>query len=253
MARLAKAQPAPETPEQAKSAKRVRVSQSDVPAHTLDDALRVVFAISNEYGMEATRPVDVATALQLLPTTGHFKTLTGAAVAYGIADGGAQAEMIEVTDLGQRIVAPTEEGDDLAARREALLRPRVVREFLQKYDGSPLPSETIALNVLQSMGVPRERAAKTHHLVVSSAESLGLLGDINGSKVVNLRAPGARLRVVPQPDEEGDDPDADELDPTASQFAPLEPKGDPTVPDDPYLEQAKNRRVFRPSPSLALT
>ncbi len=245
MARVAKAQAAPATPQQAKPVKRVRVSQSDVPAYSLDDALRVVNAISNEYGKQPTRPVDVATALQMLPTAGPFKMLTGAAVAYGITDGGAQAEMIDLTDLGRRIVAPTEEGDDLAARREALLRPRVVREFLQKYDGSPLPSHAIALNVLESLGVPRERAAKTHDLIVSSAEKLGLLNDINGRKVVNLRAlGGARLRVVPQLDEEADDLEADELDTATSQLAPREPKGDPAAPGDVQVEKAQNRRVF---------
>lgn len=245
MARVAKAQAAPAAPEQAKPAKRVRVSQSDVPAYSLDEALRVVNAISNEYGKQPTRPVDVATALQLMPNAGPFKMITGAAVAYGITDGGAQAEMIELTDLGRRIVAPTEDGDDVMARREALLRPRVVREFLQKYDGSPLPSHAIALNVLESLGVPRERAAKTHELIVSSAESLRLLNDINGRKVVNLRAAGAaRLSVVPQLDHEDDDTEVDEPDTAASQLAPLEPKGDPAVPDEPHVEKPPNRRVF---------
>ena len=41
----------------AKRAKRVRVSQTDVPAYSLDDALRVAYAISNEYGKQPTRPV----------------------------------------------------------------------------------------------------------------------------------------------------------------------------------------------------
>ena len=68
---------------------------------------------------------DVATALQLMPKAGPFKMLTGAAIAYGITEGGAFAEIIELTDLGRRIVSPVEEGgDDVAARREALLRPR---------------------------------------------------------------------------------------------------------------------------------
>ena len=80
------------------AAKRVRVSQTDVPAHSLDDALRVAFAISEEYGKRPTRPIEVATALQMMPTGGQFKSLTGASVAYGITDGGGQAYIIELTD-----------------------------------------------------------------------------------------------------------------------------------------------------------
>jgi predicted nucleotide-binding protein len=241
MARVAKNQTAAAPSLSGKAAKRVQVKQSDVPAYSLDDALRVVFAISNEYGKQPTRPVDVATALQVMPNSGTFKMITGAAVAYGLTDGGGQAEMIVLTDLGRRIVAPVEEGDDIAARREALLRPRVVREFLEKYDGSPLPSDVIALNVLESLDVPRERAAKTHELIVASAEKLGLLNDINGRKVVNLRASGAHLRVVPDENEEHDD-DGNNEDMTASQLAPEEPKGDPATVT--AIVPEKNRRVF---------
>jgi predicted nucleotide-binding protein len=242
MAEPAKKQ-APEPAEQAKPAKRVRVSQSDVPAYSLDDALRVVYAISNEYGKQPTRPVDVATALQMMPNAGPFKMITGAAVAYGITDGGAQADMIELTDLGRRIVSPTEEGDDLTARREALLRPRVVREFLQRYDGNPLPSDHIAMNVLESLDVPRERTEKTYELIVSSAAGLGLLNDINGRKAVNLRPGGARLHVVPEQDEGTEEPEGQDT--AAYQLAPVEPKGNPaTPPVEPPVDKAQNRRVF---------
>jgi hypothetical protein len=223
--------------------KRARVSQSDVPAYSLDDALRVVFAISDEYGKQPTRPVDVAQAVQMMPNAGPFRMLTGAAAAYGITDGGAYAEVIGLTDLGKRIVSPIEEGDDVAARREALLRPRVIREFLQKYDGSSLPSHAIALNVLESMDVPRERAAKTYDLIVTSAESLDMLGEINGRKVVNLRGTGTRLRAVPDVHEAGG-VDVDHLEVDASQSAPTEPKGDPTILPVPQVEKAQNRRVF---------
>jgi hypothetical protein len=220
--------------------KRVRVSQSDIPAYSLDDALRVAYAISNEYGKQPTRPVEVAAALQVMPNSGPFKMITRAAVAYGVTDGAAHADMIVLTDLGRRIVAPVEEGDDIAAKREALLRPRVIREFLEKYDGSPLPSDVIALNVLESMGVPRERAAKSQELIMSSADALGMLNDINGRKVVNLRG-AARLRAVP---ENGGAVEVDDVkDTPAFQLAPTEPKGDPSRRGDqtqgPYLGVAR--------------
>lgn len=244
MAQVAKGQAADSATTPAKPGKRVRVSQSDVPAYSLDDALRVVYAISNEYGKQPTRPVDVATALQMMPNAGPFRMLTGAAAAYGVTDGGAYGELIGLTDLGRRIVAPVEEGDDVAARREALLRPRVIREFLQKYDGSSLPSNAIALNVLESLGVPRERAAKTFALIVSSAEVIGLLNDINGRKVVNLRGTVTRLRVVPDADETIDDSESDDAERIASQLALTEPKGDPTLLPLPQPETTQNRRVF---------
>ena len=53
--------------------RRSYLSQSDVPRHSLNEALRIPFALAEEYGKQPARPVDVAVALEILPTTGHFK------------------------------------------------------------------------------------------------------------------------------------------------------------------------------------
>lgn len=34
--------------------------------------------------------------------------------------------------------------------------PRVIREFIEKYNGSPIPKEQIAQNVLMEMGIPQD-------------------------------------------------------------------------------------------------
>jgi len=101
------------------------VSQTDVPARTLEEALRVPRAISEHYARRPTSPLRVASAMGVQPNTGNFWMLTGSAIAYGLTKGGAQAPQIEIEPLGMRIVRPKKEGEDLAARREALLRPRV--------------------------------------------------------------------------------------------------------------------------------
>ena len=175
------------TEAQTSTTKRQYLSQSDVPSHSLDDALRVATAISEQYGKKPTSPIDVASALDIMPAAGQFRSLAGAALAYGLTDGGPNVEFIGLTDLGMQIVSPTEEGDNLAGKREALMRPRVVREFLEKYNGSPLPSETIGKNVLEQMGVPRKVTGKTLGLIISSTDSLGLLTNIKGKRLVNLK------------------------------------------------------------------
>lgn len=166
--------------------KRVQVSQADVPAHSLDDALRVATAIADNYASAPSKPLEVAAAMNLAPASSHFKMLTGSAIAYGLTTGGYNAAEIALTPLAQRILSPLEEGDDLHGRREALLKPRVVGEFLSKYNNSPLPPENIAHNVLSSMGVPKERAEATLKLIVDGALSLGLVQEIKGKKYINL-------------------------------------------------------------------
>src|SRR5438067_732381 len=112
------------------------LSQGDVPGLPVEKAIRVAVAIGENYGYKPVTPLQLAKALEQQPTSGSFRTLTGASIAYGLTEGGYNAQTISITPLGLRVVRPTAEGEDLAAKREALLKPRVIREFLQKYNGA---------------------------------------------------------------------------------------------------------------------
>lgn len=176
-----------------------QLSQQDLPAHPVDKALNIPRAIADNYGGSPSSPLEVASALRVQPSSGTFRTLVSASNAYGLtANNGAG---IEVTPLGSRILHPTVDGDDLAAEREALLKPRILREFLQRYDDSPIPRETIAQNVLATMGVPPERTETALRSILGQAERLGLTKDINGKKYVYLKG----IQVQPataEPDHE---------------------------------------------------
>lgn len=166
---------------------RTRVSQEDVPAYSLDQALRVANAIADSYGYKPTRPMNVASAMKMTPNAGPFRMLTGAAIAYGITAGGAFAPEISLTPLGTRIVRPTKDGDDLSAKREALLKPRIIGDFLRQYDGAPVPAEQIAKNVLVEKGVPNDRVDDVLKLILEGAETVGFLRDISGKKYVDAQ------------------------------------------------------------------
>lgn len=206
--------------------KRTYVSQTDVPRHSLDEALRVARALADEYGKTPTRPLDVAKAMNLTPTAGPFKTMTGASIAYGLTEGGSGADKITLTELGRRVVAPTEEGDDVRAKREAFLQPRVVREFLTKYDGSKLPSEAIAQNVLEAMGVAREHTHRTLKVILQGADELGLLTEINGREYVNLGGVSVPAAGGNGETDQGDDGEDDEGDGDQGQSAEPPPSLD---------------------------
>lgn len=168
--------------------KRARLLQEDVPAHSLEQALRVPRGIAENYAYKPTRSMNVAAAMKVSPTSSTFRTITGAALAYGLTTGAAQAPEIGITPLGMRIVRPTMEGDDVAATREALLRPKIIGEFLRTYDGAALPSDTIAKNVLQEKGVPADRLDDVLQLIVDGATFVGLIRELNGKRYVDLAA-----------------------------------------------------------------
>jgi hypothetical protein len=160
MARTDKATDEP--PSAAQPAKRrAYIKQSDIPGASLSEALRVPTAIAEQFGKQPTAPASVALALDLLPRGSQFELLSYAAIAYGLTEGGSKSALISLTDLGTRAVAPLAEGDDVVAMREAFLRPRIIGDFLRRYDGSTLPTdERIARNVLEDLGVPPKRTGE---------------------------------------------------------------------------------------------
>lgn len=217
---------------------RPYLSQADVPRFGLDQALRVAEAIANEHGKQPTRPLLVAQAMGVKPGASQFRMLCGTSIAYGLTNGGYNAKVIELTPLGRRIVAPTEEGDDDAAKRQASLRPRVPREFLTRYNGSPWPSDRIAKNVLEEMGVPKERTERTLELVRSNARAVGFLRDIKGTPYVDLES------------DEGEEPvrsldvAENETDNSTAPRATPSPAADTSAVPDSATTRQKRGRVF---------
>jgi predicted nucleotide-binding protein len=183
--------------------KRTYLKQTDVPGATLDEALRIPRAIHDNYAGDPTTPLMVAQAINIDPNGTQLKVLSGAAIAYGLLDGGAQAATMSMTELAGRILNPTEEGMDEAARREAILRPRVFGDFLGKYNAKSIPPENIGMNVLVEMGVPRDKAQDVFQRIVTSAEEAGLITLIKDKRYVNLnvaRRPAPATSVVDEDD-----------------------------------------------------
>lgn len=186
--------------------RQVQVSQSDVPSYSLAEALRIPLAIADNYAAKPTRTIDVAGALNMTPGSSHFRQLAGASVAYGLTTGSAFTAEISITPLGMRIVRPMNDGEDIAAKRDALLKPRILGEFLRKYDGNALPTDTIAKNVLEQMGVPAQRLDKVLEFVIGSAGEIGLIRNMGGKRFVDLGGvapsstePGAVVGVAGMP------------------------------------------------------
>ncbi len=226
----------------AKAVQRSYVSQADVPAVSLEKALRIPKAIADNYGYKPTSPLQVGVALGIQPSTGGFRLLTGAAIAYGVTAGGYNADAISLTPLGMRIIRPTAEGDDLVAKREALLKPRVIREFLQKYDKAPVPRDEIARNVLVELGVPADRTEEVLQLIVESAGQLGFLQKIKDRTYVDLG--GAKIPVEVEVSSGAATDESGNNDREPVTLDRLTPGALPTKPLVMPTEDARLRRVF---------
>lgn len=243
------------------ASKRAYLKQSDVPGASLADALRIPKAIDDNFGGKATPPLQVALALKVDPGGSQLKVLSGASIAFGLIEGGAQAQSISLTPLAKSILRPTTEEQDAASRREAVLRPRVFKEFLERYDNHAFPRQDIALNVLEELGVPREKSAEVLERLTESANAAGFLhtakdktwvylGEINRPNLAVDEQSEEHTEAVSDEANSFDEPTpppAPSLPATAAPLAPLTPPTDAshnTTLAAAVADDARRRKVF---------
>ncbi len=225
------------------SEKRVYFKQIDFPQTTLKEAQRVPFALVENFGGTSGSPPDVALAINVSPSSSNWRSLTGASEAYGLTEGGFNATVIKLTQLGRKLVAPEEEGQDIVARREAILKPRILREFFEKYRRAKLPNNIIAGNVLKTFGLPQDRVELAIKIVKENGQYAGIVRDTPTGPYVNLDSPGVPAPTVTSKlDEQSENPQPEEGQ-QKYQAEASEKHATQTQPSDPAID-AKTQRVF---------
>ncbi|BCV23385.1 TIR domain-containing protein [Gelria sp. Kuro-4] len=168
----------------AKKPKQSRLSQTICPNLSIEDALAIPRAIKDNFAGQATAPLLVAEACGVSPTSSKWRTLTGAAIAYGLTNGGYNSKEISLTPLGERIVAPRVEGDDEKALKEAIMKPTLLADFYRQFDNNKLPRKDIVYNILRSKGVPEERLESTWDILRANATAAKVLRVISGNEYI---------------------------------------------------------------------
>lgn len=169
--------------------KRVKISQTEFPNNNVQQAQRIAQAIWDNFAGKGAAPHQIALAINMSPTSGTWRNLCGSSVAYGLTEGGYNASQITLTGLGRRLVAPIEEGDDAQARVEAILQPRLLKDFFQKYDKAKFPKDGIAKNVLVNFGLPQERVEKAFQILKEAGEFAGVILETKSGPFVALDSP----------------------------------------------------------------
>ena len=179
-----------------KKPERIYFKQSEFPLTTLQHAQKIASALVDNFAGDSASPPDVALALGISPTSSAWPTLTGASIAYGLSDGGINANVIKLTALGRRLVAPEAEGEDVIARREAILQPRLLREFFEKYRRAKLPNDLIAGNVLKSLGLPADRTANALEIIKANGAYAGIIRSTPTGPYVSLDSPNVPIAAA---------------------------------------------------------
>ena len=229
----------------AESDRRGYFSQADFPQTTLQQAQKIASALVDNFAAKDGSPPDIALAIGISPTSSGWRTLTGSAIAYGLTEGGVNANKIKLMPLGKKLVAPEEEGADLAARREAIMKPKISKEFFERYRRAKFPNDVIGGNVLKSLGILPDRVSAALDIIKANGRYAGIIRETPTGPFVNIDSPGVpaptATPVLPEHDLEDEESSASEISkapgPT-TETAPTKPVS-PTVGFDP-----KSNRVF---------
>ena len=170
--------------------KRTYFKQADFPQTTLQQAQKIASAIVDNFAGKDGSPPDIALAIGVSPTSSNWPGLAGSSVAYGLTEGGVNANSIRLMPLGRKLVAPEAEGDDLGARRDAILKPRISKEFFERYRRAKLPNDTIAGNVLRTLGLPQDRVPSALEIMKANGRYAGIIRETPTGPFVNLDSPG---------------------------------------------------------------
>lgn len=179
--------------------KKNRISQGMFPLFSLEESLRIPRALKDNYAGHPQAPLLVAKACGISPTSSNWRYLTGSSAAYGLTNGSYNAREISLTPLGERIVSPIKEGDDILAITEAALVPTVLEKLYRQYDGNKIPRQDILKNVIQRYGVPDERIDDAVKIFKDNAVFAGFLQIISGNEYICLNT-NANQPAVSQPD-----------------------------------------------------
>lgn len=178
--------------------KNNRVPASEMPRASLEEVVTLAEALRDNFAGKNATPINLAKAIDRSPTSSSWRYLTGSAVAYGLLDGGYGANYISLTDLGRQIVSPTEEGLKGVGLLTALLRPAVLKAFYEKFDGAKVPKDDIAQNILETLGVPKDRTKESLKIIIDNAKYLGILTDVGNGQYIQLQGASAIRPSDPQ-------------------------------------------------------
>jgi len=189
--------------------------QSDFPQVSLQQAQKIASTIMDNFAGDGGSPPDIALALGISPTSSAWPALAGASIAYGLTSGGVNAGKMVITELGKKLVAPEEDGADVAARREAIMKPRILKEFFERYRRAKLPNDVIATNVLRGQGIPADRAETALSIIKENGKYAGIIRETPTGPFINLDSPG-----VPAPTATPALPDEDPIEDAFSSTLP---------------------------------
>jgi len=232
------------TKEKTEDYKRSYMSQNEFPRIPFAKALTIAEELWDNFAGKSAAPHDIALALDYSPMSSNWRNLCGSSIAYGLTDGGYNASEINLTDLGKRIVAPTRQGDVLTAKVEALLRPRIMQKFYEKYDKAKFPKENIAENVLIGLGVPKNRAEQSVEIIRENGIYTGILRETKTGLFLAIGSPDSAPIVEEETEAEEEELSSEgEIARKVAEGTSKKPKEEKEKSNKVFISHGENKKI----------
>lgn len=174
------------------------------PSPTLEQALEIPQAIQDKASGMPVNKLTLAEIVDRSPGSGTFRDLLLASRAYGLTNGGVNADQFELTALGNTATSG-DEHTRLNAKRKAVMNIEPFRTFLTAYNGKKIPAASVFKNFLtQSAAVPSERGDDCVKHILADARTAGLIKVLKGAEYVKLD--GSFSAGVAETEESPDEP-----------------------------------------------
>ena len=157
------------------------------PIHTLEEALKVAKAIQEKNAGKPWKPIFVAEALEISPTSTRFRDLTSSSYKYGLTEGTWSASQISLTPLSNSITKPTDPKKKVKGLQEAVLKIQVFKIVFEHYKEAkfPSPDDEYFKNMLESeFNVPRELVDECITLLTKNGRFTNIIRDVGGAPYV---------------------------------------------------------------------
>jgi predicted nucleotide-binding protein len=170
---------------------RIKGSKTrEFPVHTLQQALVIVQGIADKGAGQRMKRLLVADAIGRKPNSSEFKRLLSSSLRYELTTGTEKADFIVPTELGLKIVKPTDQEERAQGLVEACLRPELMNRILRHFNNSKLPDAAFLRNTLEkTFEVDSSHSGELAQLFAANAKFAGILRDISGSAHVMIDDP----------------------------------------------------------------
>ena len=165
-------------------AKRTRLNRP-YPTQSLQDALPISQTIQDANGGNPVETGLLAESIGTSVKSSLFVQKLKSSSMYGLTIGAHTDETIELTDLGERLTAPSSPEERAESIRQAALAPDVFRKFYAAYGGKPMPGDVYAANTLtRQLGLDERLADECLGIVKRNGLFAGVIEERAGALTI---------------------------------------------------------------------